>query len=131
MAKESFNIIKDYSEYSTVQGIIYIFQTNQTTFGKIFWSTVVFLMIVLGCYWSINAYNDWVNNPVVTTINTTAYPVRNLDFPAVTICAPGTNEEVLAAGIELTFLAYCKLFYLTVGAYLSHSSSSTMGESSF
>ena len=100
MIKESYSIIKDYSEYSSVQGILYIFQSKQTTFGKIFWSAVVFLMIVLGCYWSLIAYNDWVNNPVVTTINTTAYPVGNLDFPAVTICAQGTNEDILGAGME-------------------------------
>ena len=59
-------------------------------------------MIILGCYWSIQSYQDWVGNPVVTTINTTAYPVGNLDFPAVTICSQGTNEDILVAGIDLT-----------------------------
>ena len=98
MTQGKLSIIKDYSEYSTVQGIIYIFQDNQTTFGKIFWSSVVSLMILLGCYWSYLAYADWQDNPVMTTVKNTAYPVKNLSFPAVTICGQGNNEDILAAG---------------------------------
>ena len=101
MTKGSISIIKDYSGYSTIQGIVYIFQDNQTTFGKIFWSLVVFLMILLGCYWSYLAYDDWQSNPVVTTVKSTAFPVKNLRFPAITICGQGTNEEILTAGTNL------------------------------
>jgi hypothetical protein len=39
LGKESLAIVKDYSEYSTVQGIIYIFQSKQTTLGKVFWTS--------------------------------------------------------------------------------------------
>jgi amiloride-sensitive sodium channel len=85
IGKETYDIVKDYSEYSTIQGIVYIFQTNQTTFGKIFWISVVTFMVLLGGYWSVEAYNTWQDNPVITTIGTTAFPVKDLEFPAVTI----------------------------------------------
>jgi hypothetical protein len=52
IGKETFEIVKDYSEYSTIQGVLYIFQTNQTTFGKIFWISVVAFMFILGAFWS-------------------------------------------------------------------------------
>jgi hypothetical protein len=36
----TFDIIKDYSEYSTIQGLVYIFLSHQTVFGRVFWSMV-------------------------------------------------------------------------------------------
>ena len=64
MAKGTYKIIKDYSEYSTIQGIIYIFQDNQSTIGKLFWIAVVLLMLMLGTFWSVSAYNDWQQKQV-------------------------------------------------------------------
>jgi hypothetical protein len=93
-----YNIFKDYSEHSTIQGVIYIFQTNQTQVGKVFWSIVTIAMIILGTYWSICAYQDWKENPVVTTIKTSALPIREISFPAVTICGQGMNEDIVSAG---------------------------------
>ena len=106
MGKEAYDIVKDYSEYSTIQGILYIFQPNQTTFGKIFWIAVVIFMIVLGTFWSVEAYNSWQENPVITTVGTTAFPIKKIEFPAVTICGQGNNEEILAAGFLKMFSDY-------------------------
>jgi hypothetical protein len=74
----SFEILKDYSEYSTIQGLIYIFFSYQTTFGRIFWIVVVLLMLMLGLYWCIQAYQDWKDKPVLTTITTTTYPINKV-----------------------------------------------------
>ena len=76
----SYEIIQDYSEYSTIQGFIYIFFAYQTSFGKIFWILVVILMSILGLYWCIKAYIDWQDKPVLTTITTTAYDIRGVKF---------------------------------------------------
>ena len=97
--KEMYNIIQDYSEYSTIQGVIYIFQRNQTQLGKVFWSLVIIVMLVLGTYWSVCAYQDWLNSPVMTTIKTSALPINKINFPAVTICGQGMNEDIVTAGI--------------------------------
>ena len=75
---ELFEVIRDYSEYSSVQGLLYIFQSHQTTVGKVFWILVVVLMLSLGAYWSIDAYNSWQNDPVLTTVTTTAFPVTQV-----------------------------------------------------
>jgi hypothetical protein len=47
-------IILEYTDYASIQGLYYIFVENQTTFGRIFWTIVVFLMALLGTYWSIS-----------------------------------------------------------------------------
>ena len=76
--KSSFDILQDYSEYSTIQGLIYIFFSYQTIFGRIFWIVVVLLMLMLGLYWCIQAYQDWKDKPVLTTITTTTFPITEV-----------------------------------------------------
>jgi hypothetical protein len=100
--KEMYSTIKDYSEYSTIQGVIYIFQTNQTQIGKVFWSMVIIAMLALGTYWSVCAYQDWLNNPVMTTIKTSALSIKEINFPAVTICGQGMNADIVTAGLTLS-----------------------------
>jgi hypothetical protein len=46
-------------------------------------------MIFLGAYWTAAIYDNWQNKPVVTTATTTAYPITDIEFPSVTICAQG------------------------------------------
>jgi hypothetical protein len=38
--------------YHSIQGIIYIFKTGQSIFGRLFWIFVVLLMLWLSCYMS-------------------------------------------------------------------------------
>ena len=74
----SSEIFLDYTEYSSIQGLIYVFLSYQTIIGKIFWTSVLLFMFSLGLYWCIQAYQDWKNNPVLTTITTTAYSVNEV-----------------------------------------------------
>ena len=46
-------------------------------------------MLSLRVYWSIHLYLDWQEKPVLTTVTTTALPVSQVDFPALTICSEG------------------------------------------
>ncbi len=47
-------MLVDYTEYSTIQGLIYIFFPYQTIFGKVFWTITILLMLALGFYWCYN-----------------------------------------------------------------------------
>jgi hypothetical protein len=51
VGKEMVEVVEEYSEYSTIQGIIYIFQAKQSMAGKMFWSFVIIAMIWLGTSW--------------------------------------------------------------------------------
>jgi hypothetical protein len=93
-----YKIIQEYSEYSTIQGVLYIFQINQSQVGRIFWSLIIFAMLLLGTYWSVLAYSDWQSNPVLTTVKTSALPIKEIEFPAVTICSQGLNTDIATAG---------------------------------
>jgi len=45
-------IIQEYSEYSTIAGVIYIYMKDQSWFGKFYWKTWILLLFILGTYWS-------------------------------------------------------------------------------
>jgi len=78
--KSSFELFQDYTEYSTIQGLIYVFFPYQTRLGKIFWSLVLVVMVGLGIYWCTTAYMAWITQPVLTTVTTTAYPINQVIF---------------------------------------------------
>ena len=74
----SYEIVQDFSDYASIQGLVYIFFGYQTIFGRIFWIIVVALMLGLGVYWIIQAYTNWQDRPVLTSITTTAYSVKQV-----------------------------------------------------
>ena len=106
--KSNIDIVRGYSEFSTVAGFVYIFMRDQTTFGKIFWTTVVILMLTLGAYWTTSIYINWQDHPVVTTATTTALPVTSIEFPSVTICGQGLNSQVFIAAFMRLYFEFQK-----------------------
>jgi hypothetical protein len=50
----------------------------QTLFGRTFWAVTVLLMLTLGIYWCVQAYDGWAANPVLTTITSTGLPVEQV-----------------------------------------------------
>jgi hypothetical protein len=44
------SIIQEYSEYSTVAGLVYIFMKDQKLPGKIFWTLIVTILVGAGIY---------------------------------------------------------------------------------
>ena len=85
------DILTDYAEHASVQGLIYLTFPYQTLFGKAYWIFIVLFMLALGIYWSAILYLDWRGQQVLTTIATTALPVDQIEFPAITFCSPGVN----------------------------------------
>ena len=51
-------------------------------------------------------YIEWKANPTVTTINTSAYPIKNVEFPAITICSQGAAKDILDTALWNQFERY-------------------------
>jgi hypothetical protein len=45
-------ITKEHAEHLTILGLDYILKEKQKMIGKAFWYTVVFIMAILGTFWS-------------------------------------------------------------------------------
>ena len=80
-------IIREYTENTTIHGINYIFESGIPTIERLLWIVAMLIMICLASYMSTDAYIDWEDNPVVTTVKSTGKPIKEIEFPAITICA--------------------------------------------
>ena len=77
---------KEYSQSTTIHGFAYIGEDDLFTFERIIWICIVCLGVFLAIYMSVSAYVEWKNNPVLTSVATTGFPIEKVDFPAITIC---------------------------------------------
>ena len=99
-------LLQNYLQTSTVAGLHYAFQPNQTLAGRFLWLTAIIVFAFLGFWLSLENYNQWKNEPVVTTISSTGLPIEEVEFPSVVICSKGFHMEAfLAVKWEEAFLS--------------------------
>ena len=55
---------------------------------------------------TVKTYIEWQANPTITTINTTAYSIKNIEFPAITICSQGAAKDVVDTVLLKQFESY-------------------------
>ena len=53
----------------------------------------------------MQAYDDWVANPTMVTLETTGMPISEVEFPAITVCGQGSIQEVTMARKKAFILA--------------------------
>jgi hypothetical protein len=79
-----------YCKSSTIHGISYLTSREGISwFDHILWALALTISLCLCLLFLLTMNADWDSNPVVTTIETTYYPIQNISFPAITVCAPG------------------------------------------
>ena len=86
---------KDYSSATTIHGITYLTDDDASAVERLLWLVVVILAILLATYQVVKLYQDWQDDPVVTTLDTVALPIEEIEFPAVTICPQGSRQEIV------------------------------------
>ena len=104
--KPYFRTLKEYATSSTTHGIAYVFEDGRLIFERVLWVIVVGIAIAIGTYWSITAYENWQENPVLTSVGTTGYSIEKVEFPSITICAQGSVKEVVDAALFKQFDEY-------------------------
>jgi hypothetical protein len=77
-----------FCDESTLHGFMYI-APSRSIFSKIIWSCVIIVMAVSAVLVVQTLLNNWSAHPTVTTIDSTSYPIKDLPFPAVTVCPNG------------------------------------------
>ena len=64
-------------------------------------------------YSTNKTYIEWQASPTITTINTTAYPIKNVEFPAITICSQGAAKDVMNTVLLQQFEEYLRIRGIT------------------
>ena len=94
-------IIKEFADSTTIHGINYIFESGISVIERLLWIASVITGIILALYLSVYAYIDWVDNPVITTVTSTGKPIKEIEFPAITICAQVNISQLLKNDIHV------------------------------
>ena len=94
-----FKSLKEYSEATSIHGISYVLENRITYYERFLWFFVVALAVLFAVLSSLSTYNKWKDDPIVTSVATTAYPVRNVPFPSITICAQGSANDIVDAAL--------------------------------
>ena len=69
---------------------------------------IIFVDIISSIYSTYRTYKEWKDNPTITTVNTTAYPIKLIDYPAITICSQGASKDVMDVVLMRQFEDYLK-----------------------
>ena len=104
--KSSQSIFLPFLEYATVQGLAFISSSKENAFRLSFWILAVGFLLSMGIFWSSQMYVNWMDQPVLTTIKTTAYSIKDLEFPAVTFCSKSASDLSIKASHITLFLNF-------------------------
>ena len=104
--KKAGDIANLYARATTIHGFAYISNENPSKSSRIFWMIVVVLAISFTTFQMSSLRSQWKNNPVVTTLDTIALPIEEIEFPAVTICPQGSVQDILDNVLFKQFMDY-------------------------
>ena len=72
-----FKTIVDYANHTTIHGVAYIFDKSSLILENILWLLVFGTFASLAISFSMEAYNQWQDNPVLTSVKTTGKLHKN------------------------------------------------------
>ena len=101
-----YRTLKEYSSASTTHGIAYVFEDDRLVIERVLWIIVIIIAIFFAALFSINAYTNWQDDPVLTSVGTTGLPIEKVLFPSITICAQGSAREIVDSAFVKQFTEY-------------------------
>ena len=97
---------KEYASITTAHGFSYIGNEGYSRGDRILWVIIVSFAIGFTIFQMTTLYTDWQHNPVITTLDTVALPIEEIEFPAITICPQGSLEEIWDSVLFLQLKSY-------------------------
>ena len=73
-------------ENTSMHGLKYIAEDHRHFFERLFWVFIFTAGLSVSLYLVLNIWFKYIEQPTVNSIENTAYPLINYEFPAVTIC---------------------------------------------
>ena len=106
LEKPYFKSLKEYSGASSIHGLAYLFEDRLIFYEKGLWLLTVFFAALFAILSSLSTYRNWKDDPILTSVETTAYPVQKVPFPSITICPQGAANDIVDAAIFKQFIDY-------------------------
>ena len=104
--KKTLETTTEFCEATSIHGFPYISNDRNSGIERLFWSIVVILAISFTTYQVVVLYQEWQDEPVISTLETVAEPIEDINFPAVTICPQGSRQEIVDSVLFRQLKAY-------------------------
>ena len=85
---------KEYAASTSAHGLVYLAEDGRSFLERIFWLIVVVLALAFSYWQTSTLYKQWNDNPIITTLETVSLPIKEIEFPAVTICPQGSIKGI-------------------------------------
>ncbi|XP_046649312.1 pickpocket protein 28-like [Daphnia pulicaria] len=79
-------LLQHFCENTSIHGLKHIFEDGSLFFERVIWSLVFLSGICFSGYFCLQMWQKWEQSPLLTSVETHLYPLKNIPFPAVTIC---------------------------------------------
>ena len=100
---------KSYASKSTVHGLSYLSDDDTSGFEKCLWGFIIILGLALTTFQLVLLFDEWEDSPLITTLNTSFYPIDEIQFPQVTICPQGSVNNLVERVLFKQLTEYIKL----------------------
>ena len=74
-------------ELTSIHGLNYTTDANRPLCDRIFWAFIVLFGVIGTVYIVQTAFNNWSEQPILTTIDTVSQSIKEIQFPTTTICS--------------------------------------------
>jgi hypothetical protein len=81
------NLISEYTQNTSVHGLIHTANQKSYFITRIFWVAIVIVSTVFCLFFIVNNYYLWKKKPIILGFNEQLTDIFEVPFPAVTICA--------------------------------------------
>ncbi len=75
-----------FCEQTTIHGFSYVSDVSNQVVIKVGWGLLISVFLTLASFLIKLSFDDWSENPTLTTIDSDVAPIEELPFPAVTVC---------------------------------------------
>ena len=104
--KKIYSTVEKFSETTSIHGIGHVFDSGSKVLDKFLWLFVTIFAASVAIYMSLNTWHTWNSSPILTTVSSTGLPIKNIEFPAITICSQGLIKEVIDKVFDKQFEDY-------------------------
>ena len=95
--RETFTLISTMENYltaTTVHGFSYVHE-RYSLCTRIFWLFNIIGGFAVASSFIYQSLMEWNNDPTITTLDSIAFPIQNVQFPTVTVCPHEQRQRLL------------------------------------
>ena len=86
--KAGKQIISDFASNTTIHGIRYVFDVTALIIERLVWLIICISLTFLAIYWSMEIFDHWKENPVLTSVKTTGNYANNSKYLIIFVKFP-------------------------------------------